>query len=37
MVRVSSEQHIQIAPSSCFKTGLPGRKKKKSGGAKEDE
>ena len=39
MVRVSSEQHIQIAPTSVFKTGLPGRKKKKSGkkGGDDDE
>ena len=29
MVRVSSEQHIQIAPSSVFKTGEMGRMKKK--------
>ena len=36
MVRVSSEQHIQIAPTSVFKTGAMGRmKKKRAGGAKE--
>ena len=36
LVRVSSEQHIQIAPSSVFKTGAMGRmKKKRAGGAKE--
>ena len=29
MVRVSSEQHIQIAPQSVFKTGEMGRMKKK--------
>ena len=29
MVRVSSEQHIQIAPTSVFKTGAMGRMKKK--------
>mmetsp|Transcript_28642 Transcript_28642/g.43264 ORF Transcript_28642/g.43264 Transcript_28642/m.43264 type:complete len:186 (-) Transcript_28642:132-689(-) len=36
MVGVSSEQHIQIAPNSVFKTNLPGRKKKKSAGKKEE-
>merc|ERR1712195_105644 len=37
MVRVSSEQHIQIAPTSCKKTGALGRMKKKraAGAAKE--
>jgi small subunit ribosomal protein S9e len=35
MVRVSSEQHIQTAPTSVFKTGAMGRmKKKRAGGAK---
>ena len=29
MVRVSSEQHIQYAPTSVFKTGKMGRTKKK--------
>jgi hypothetical protein len=29
MVRVSSEQHIQFAPTSVFKTGKMGRTKKK--------
>ena len=29
MVRVSSEQHIQHAPTSCIKTGAMGRMKKK--------
>lgn len=39
MVRVSSEQHIQIAPTSVFKTGAMGRMKKKraAGGGKGDE
>ena len=38
MVRVSSEQHIQIAPTSVFKTGAMGRmKKRRAGGAKADE
>jgi len=32
MVRVSSEQHIQIAPTSCHKTGALGRQKKKRAG-----
>jgi small subunit ribosomal protein S9e len=37
MVRVSSEQHIQIAPTSVFKTGAMGRmKKKRAGGAKAE-
>ena len=38
MVRVSSEQHIQIAPTSVIKTGLMGRMKKKraAGGAKAE-
>ena len=36
MVRVSSEQHIQIAPTSVFKTGAMGRmKKKRAAGGKE--
>merc|ERR1712224_1142718 len=35
MVRVSSEQHIQYAPASVFKTGAPGRvKRKKAAGGK---
>merc|ERR1712151_327515 len=29
MVRVSSEQHIQYAATSCIKTGAMGRQKKK--------
>ena len=34
MVRVSSEQHIQMAPTSVYKTGAMGRmKKKRAGGA----
>jgi len=34
LVRVSSEQHIQLAPTSVFKTGALGRaKKKRAGGA----
>ena len=38
MVRVSSEQHIQTAPTSCFKTGKMGRtKKKKSKGDDGDD
>lgn len=38
MVRVSSEQHIQIAPTSVYKTGAMGRMKKKraAGGAKDE-
>jgi small subunit ribosomal protein S9e len=38
MVRKSSEQHIQIAPSSVHKTGAPGRvkRKKSKGGAGDD-
>lgn len=38
MVRVSSEQHIQLAPTSVFKTGKLGRAKKKraAGGAGGD-
>merc|ERR1712166_1388037 len=37
MVRVSSEQHIQMAPTSVYKTGAMGRmKKKRAGGAKKD-
>jgi len=36
MVRVSSEQHIQMAPTSVYKTGAMGRmKKKRAGGNKE--
>ena len=36
MVRVSSEQHIQMAPTSVYKTGAMGRmKKKRAAGAKE--
>lgn len=38
MVRVSSEQHIQIAPTSVYKTGAMGRmKKKRAGGANKDD
>ena len=38
MVRVSSEQHIGIAASSCLKTGAMGRmKKKRAAGGKGDE
>jgi len=38
MVRVSSEQHIQFAPTSVYKTGAAGRlKRKKAGGKKDDE
>jgi len=29
MVRVSSEQHIQLSATSCIKTGALGRQKKK--------
>ena len=37
MVRVSSEQHIQIAPTSVFKTNELGRvKRKKAGAAKRN-
>lgn len=42
MVRVSSEQHIQFAPTSVYKTGKPGRTKRKkakkgdAGAAEED-
>jgi|TARA_B110000305_G_scaffold228802_1_gene279035 small subunit ribosomal protein S9e len=39
MVKLASEQHIQYAPSSCFKTNLPGRmkaKKAKLGGNKDE-
>jgi small subunit ribosomal protein S9e len=38
MVRVSSEQHIQLAPTSVYKTGAMGRMKKKraAGGAKDE-
>lgn len=38
MVRVSSEQHIQNAPTSVFKTGKMGRvKRKKSKGKKKED
>ena len=37
MVRLASEQHIQIAPTSVYKTGLAGRKKKKAGAAAGDD
>jgi small subunit ribosomal protein S9e len=38
LVRVSSEQHIQLAPSSVFKTAELGRtKKKKSKGEKAEK
>merc|ERR1712071_288810 len=38
MVRVSSEQHISIAPTSVFKTGAMGRmKKKRAAGAAKAE
>jgi len=43
MVRVSSEQHIQFAPTSVYKTGKLGRTKKKkskkgdAGAADEDD
>lgn len=38
MVRVSSEQHIQNAPNSVFKTGAMGRtKKRKAKGGEEKE
>ena len=37
MVRVSSEQHIQIAPTSVYKTGALGRMKKKRAGGNKDE
>merc|ERR1712032_482797 len=38
MVRVSSEQHIQRSATSCFKTGKPGRmKRKKAAGGGGDE
>lgn len=37
MVRVSSEQHIQLSASSVYQTGGIGRiKKKKAGGAKDE-
>jgi small subunit ribosomal protein S9e len=38
MVRVSSEQHIQVHTTSVFKTGALGRtqRKKLAGGAKDD-
>jgi small subunit ribosomal protein S9e len=36
LVRVSSEQHIQLAPTSVFKTGKLGRTKRKKA-AKKDE
>lgn len=37
MVRVSSEQHIQLAPNSCFRTGALGRQKKKKAAAGKAE
>jgi hypothetical protein len=38
MVRVSSEQHIQFAPTSVYRTGALGRlKRKKAAGGKGDE
>jgi len=39
MVRVSSEQQIQLAPKSVFKTGKNGRTKKKkaAGGGEKEE
>tara|TARA_B110000503_G_C6862734_1_gene295455 strand:- start:40 stop:342 length:303 start_codon:yes stop_codon:yes gene_type:complete len=38
MVRVSSENHIQNAATSCFKTGVPGRlKRKKAKSGKADD
>ena len=39
MVKLASEQHIQYAPSSCYKTNLPGRMKAKKAklGANKDE
>jgi small subunit ribosomal protein S9e len=41
MVRVSSEQHIQLAPTSVYKTGAMGRLKRKKaqgkGGDDDDE
>jgi small subunit ribosomal protein S9e len=40
LVRVSSEQHIQLAPTSVYKTGKMGRtksKKSKKGGAGGDD
>ena len=37
MVRTASEQHIQLAPTSVLKTGLPGRLKRKKGTKKDDE
>mmetsp|Transcript_2722 Transcript_2722/g.4623 ORF Transcript_2722/g.4623 Transcript_2722/m.4623 type:complete len:185 (-) Transcript_2722:285-839(-) len=37
MVRVSSEQHIQVAPTSVYKTGDAGRKKKKGGNKGGDD
>ena len=39
MVRVSSEQHIQKSATSVFKTGKPGRMKRRkaAGGAGDDE
>jgi len=37
MVRVSSEQHIQFAPSSVYKTGKLGRVKRKKAVGKDGE
>ena len=37
MVRVSSEQHIQTSPNSCFKTGKMGRTKKRKAKGGNDE
>ncbi|MCP4668853.1 MAG: hypothetical protein GY849_21150, partial [Deltaproteobacteria bacterium] len=37
MVRVSSEQHIQRSHTSCFKTGAPGRVKRRKAGGAADE
>jgi small subunit ribosomal protein S9e len=34
MVRVSSEAHIQVSPTSVYKTGAAGRIKKKKAGKK---
>jgi small subunit ribosomal protein S9e len=37
LVRVSSEQHVDLAPTSVFKTGKLGRTAKKKAAAKKDE
>ena len=37
MVRVSSEQHIQLSATSVYQTGAMGRLKKKKSGGKKDE